>query len=336
MYTKIIKIFPVLLIIFSFFSCGEKKQEGKRVSQQDNVVALAYSIGGPGDSGFNDLAQQGIKRANNELKINYRTFEKKENFDKITVIDSLAQTNAQLIIGIGFEYSNAIYEVGKKYPDKKFACIDYQYNEDVSQNTVGIKFREDEGSFLVGAIAGLKTKSNIIGFLGGMESSLIKKFENGFIEGVKHVNPKAKILIDYIGKTPEAFILPSKGQEISLEQYRKGADIIFHAAGLSGRGIFISARITKKLGIGVDVDQYSMAPGYVLTSMLKKVDVAVFETIKSAVDKTFSGGIKVYGLKEGGIDFVYNENNKELITEKTYNEVQQIKQKIMNGEIEVK
>jgi basic membrane protein A len=200
---------------------------------------------------------------------------------------------------------------------------------------VALKFREEEGSFLVGAIAALKSKTGKIGFVGGMKIPLIKKFEAGYIAGASYVRPDVKVFVSYAGVTDNAFKNPSKGKELALTQYSKGADIIFHASGSTGLGVFEAARETDKLAIGVDSDQYAEAPGHILTSMIKDVDVAVLETIKSAMNNTFKGGVKTLGLAEGGISYVYDGNNKALIGEDIHARVEALKQKIISGEIVV-
>ncbi|MBL7129578.1 MAG: BMP family ABC transporter substrate-binding protein, partial [Ignavibacteria bacterium] len=198
------------------------------------------------------------------------------------------------------------------------------------------EFKEEEGSFLVGAIAGLLTKTNKVGFLGGMESALIKKFETGYVQGVEYVNPDCKVLTGYVSVSADGFKNPGKGKEISLSQYTNGADIIYHASGLSGLGLFEAAREENKLAIGVDLDQYNEAPGFILTSMTKQVDEIIYQTIKDFLDNKFSGGVKTLGLKEKGVDYVYDENNKELIAKEVIDKVEDIRTKIISKEIIIK
>jgi basic membrane protein A len=187
----------------------------------------------------------------------------------------------------------------------------------------------------VGAVAALKSKTGKIGFVGGMKIPLIKKFEAGYIAGATYVRPDVKVFVSYAGVTDNAFKNPSKGKELALTQYSKGADVIFHASGSTGLGVFEAAREKGKLAIGVDSDQYAEAPGYILTSMIKDVDVAVLETIRAAMSDTFEGGVKTLGLREGGISYVYDDNNKALIGEDIRAKVETLKQKIVSGEIVV-
>ena len=228
--------------------------------------------------------------------------------------------------------------MAEEFPDKKFACVDYTITpgKTIPPNLLALEFKEEEGSFLVGALAGLTTKTNTVGFVGGMESPLIKKFEKSYTAGVKYVNPECRVLIAYAGVTGEAFKNPGKGKELALGQYSQGADIIYHASGVTGLGVFEAARETKKLAIGVDSDQYDEAPGFILTSMIKNVDEAVFNCIKEVKEGTFKGGrAETFGLKSKGIDYIYNDKNKNLIPDSVHNKVEEIRQKIINGEINI-
>ncbi len=196
-------------------------------------------------------------------------------------------------------------------------------------------FKEEEGSFLVGVIAALTSKTNTIGFVGGMESSLIRKFEKGYTQGAKFVKPDINVLVAYVGVTGEGFKNPGKAEEISISQYSKGADIIYHASGLSGIGLFKAAKENKKLAIGVDMNQYDEAPGFVLTSMVKIVDEVIYQTIGEIKNGTFKSGVRSLGLKEKGVGYIYDDNNKILISESTKKKVDEIMNKIISGEIKV-
>jgi len=227
--------------------------------------------------------------------------------------------------------------MAKEFPDKKFACVDYtiQPGREIPSNLAALKFREQEGSYLVGALAGLLTKTNKLGFVGGMDIPLIHKFEAGYKSGVRRVNPKATILVGYAGVTGEAFKNPAKGKEIALSQYGQGVDIIYHASGSTGLGVFEAAREKNALAIGVDSDQYYEAPGYILSSMIKRVDNAVCDTIKDTIAGRFKGGVHNYGLTEDGVGYVYDENNKDLIPDEIIKKVEELKAQVIAGEIEV-
>ncbi len=320
---------------FLFDSCGKSQPSAPPNSE----VGLVFDVGGRGDKSFNDQAYRGLVMAKDSLGIKYQYIEPGGGSDRESALRQLAnQKSIGLIFGVGFIFTDDINQVAKAFPDKKFACIDYTYDSTkaVPKNVIPIEFRENEGSFLVGAIAGLMTKTDKVGFIGGMESPLIRKFQAGYEAGVKYVNPKCKVLVAYAGVTGEAFKNPAKGKELALSQYSQGADIIYHAAGVTGLGVFEAAREMKKYAIGVDMDQWNEAPGYVLTSMVKKGDVAVFDVIKEWKEGKFDGGVpRVFGLRDNGVDFVYDKNNKPLIPEKIYSRVEQLRSEIIAGKIKV-
>ncbi len=322
-------------VAFLFESCGK----GQPSASPNSEVGLVFDVGGRGDKSFNDAAYQGLQMAKDSLGIKYQYIEPGGGSDRESALRQLAnQKSIGLIFGVGFIFTDDITNVAKDFPDKKFACIDYSYDpsKPLPTNLIAIEFREEEGSFLVGAIAGLMTKTNTVGFIGGMESPLIRKFQAGYEAGVKYVNPKAKILVAYAGVTGEAFKNPAKGKELALSQYSQGADIIYHAAGVTGLGVFEAAREMKKYAIGVDLDQWNEAPGYVLTSMVKKGNVAVYDIIKQWKENKFKGGTaEVFGLKDNGVDFVYDKNNQPLIPESVYQKVEALRLQIINGQIKV-
>jgi basic membrane protein A len=200
---------------------------------------------------------------------------------------------------------------------------------------VALKFREEEGSFLVGALAALTSRSSVVGFVGGMDIPLIHKFEAGYIAGVKHVCERCRVLVGYAGVTGDAFKNPARGKELALAQYAAQADIIFHAAGSTGLGVFEAARETDRLAIGVDADQSNEAPGRVLTSMTKEVDVAVFDTVRDLLSGKWRGGIRVFGLREHGVDYVYDEHNRAAIAPAVRERVETLRRAIIAGEINV-
>jgi basic membrane protein A and related proteins len=254
----------------------------------------------------------------------------------------LAAEGMDLVIGVGFIFTDDLTQLAKEYPDTKFAGVDYSVATDKAGNAVpppanlaALKFREEEGSFLVGALAALVGKSKKIGFVGGMDSPLIQKFEAGYRAGVKQVCPDCTVLSQYAGVTPEAFRNPGKGKEIALSQYQQGVNVIFHASGSTGLGVFEAARQTNKLAIGVDADQFSEAPGYVLSSMVKGVDNAVYDAIRKVKEGRFSGGIYQYGLAESGVGYVYDKNNQRLIPPDVRARLEKLRQDIVAGRIVV-
>ncbi|MGH2575406.1 MAG: BMP family lipoprotein [Ignavibacteria bacterium] len=327
----------LLILLFLFLSCGQKKTIHNSPNQLK--VGLVFDVGGRGDKSFNDAAYRGLEKAKNELGIEFEYIEPGPGADREAALRQFSNRHdIGLIFGIGFIFTDEITKIAPEFPDKKYACVDYTVTpgKTIPANLIALEFKEEEGSFLVGALAGLKTKSNIVGFIGGMESPLIKKFEVSYEAGVKHVNPNCKVIIGYAGVTGDAFKNPGKGKELALGQYSRGADIIYHASGVTGLGVFEAARETKKLAIGVDSDQHDEAPGFILTSMIKGVDIAVYETIKRTKDGTFKGGIaETFGLKSRGVDFVYNDKNKNLIGEGVYKKVENIRYDIISGRISI-
>jgi hypothetical protein len=219
------------------------------------------------------------------------------------------------VFGVGFLFSDDIKNLAKEFPNQRFACIDYTWSpgDSVPANLVGLEFREEEGSFLVGALAALTSKSGKVGFVGGMDIPLIRKFEAGYTAGARAVNPNVVVVSKYAGTTGAAFKDPTKGKELALAEYQDGVDVIFHASGSTGLGVFEAARELKKLAIGVDADQYDEAPGFILTSMVKRVDHAVFDTIRDLKAGQWQGGVREMGLAEHGVTWVYDDRNKALI-----------------------
>jgi len=336
-YNYSINIFFAVLLVLSTLSCGKKGTKDDILNDGKKMkVGLVFDVGGRGDKSFNDAAFKGLERAQNELGIQFEAIDPGDGADRESALRKLAsKPDIGIIFGIGFIFTEDITRIAEEFPDKKFGCVDYTVTQGktIPSNLSALEFKEDEGSFLVGAIAGLTTKTNKVGFIGGMESGLIKKFEKGFTNGVKYVNPGCKVLSAYISVTGEGFKNPGKGKEIATSQYSNGADIIYHASGLSGIGMFEAAREFKKLGIGVDMDQWIEAEGYVLTSMIKIVDEVIFLTIKDFKENKFNGGVHSLGLKEKGVDYVYDNNNKFLILPAIREKVEQVREKIIKGEI---
>ncbi len=334
---KTINFFLFLYLSIFVLSCGKKTTQEQ--SSTSLKVGLVFDVGGRGDKSFNDGAYRGLERAKKELSIDFEYIEPGPGADREAALRQLAnRENISLILGIGFIFTDDITNIAKEFPKKKFACVDYTYDSAkvLPANLVALNFKEEEGSFLVGALAALITKTNVIGFIGGMQSPLIKKFEVGYLAGAKYINPNCEVLIGYAGVSGDAFKNPGKGKELALGQYARGADIIYHASGVTGLGVIEAAREKHKLVIGVDSDQYHEAPGYILTSMTKVVDNSVYETIKAVKEEKFHGGRSVmFDLKSKGIDYVYDGNNKNLIPGKIYQKVEEIRNKIIFGDIKV-
>lgn len=311
---------------------------GSGAPSSGTKIGVVFDVGGLGDKSFNDAANRGMLKAKAELGVQAQYIEPGDGSDRESALRQRAAAGDNLVIGVGFIFSDDITKLATQFPDTKFACIDYtlpQGTEKTPANLVGLRFREHEGSFLVGAIAGRVTKTKKIGFVGGMKIPLIRKFEAGFEAGVKHVCPDCTVLSAYAGTEPKAFADPTKGKELALAQYARGADIIYHASGKTGDGVFDAAKEQKKFAIGVDSDQFHVAPCCVLTSMIKQVDVAVFETTKKVAENKFTSGVYEFGLAEGGVGFVYDDNNKAFIPQAVVDEVNGLAKQIVAGTIKV-
>jgi basic membrane protein A len=242
------------------------------------------------------------------------------------------------VIGVGFIFGPDLERLSIQFPKVRFAGIDYSPSPSFAarDNLAGLRFREHEGSFLVGAIAGLTSRTKIVGFVGGMKIPLIRKFEAGYEAGVHHVCPTCRVLSAYAGSEPKAFADPPLGQELAAAQYGQGADIIFHAAGKTGDGVFAAARQRNARAIGVDSDQFEAAPCCVVTSMVKRVDVAVVDIIKDVIDGTFKGGMHELGLAEHGVTFVADERNQgRLLPLDVVQKVKALGEQIIAGKIVV-
>ena len=303
-------------------------------------VGLVFDVGGRGDKSFNDAAFLGIERAVRELGVQAQYLEPGDGSDRESGIRLLAAAGFDLVIGVGFMFSDDMYTVAREYPKVRFACVDYaKFGPhgfvDPPPNLVALKFREEEGAFLVGAVAALTSRSGTVGFVGGMDIPLIRRFEAGYRAGVGRVCERCRVVAGYAGVTADAFKNPAKGKELGLAQYGAGADVIFHASGSTGLGVFEAARERGTYAIGVDADQWREAPGRILTSMIKRVDVAVFETVRAATDGTFRGGVSTFGLKEGGIDYVYDARNQPLVGAATHDRVEELRRAIVAGRLAV-
>lgn len=301
-------------------------------------VGLVFDVGGLGDKSFNDAAHAGLVRAQKELGVKGEYREPGEGAHREAHLRGFATGDADLIIGVGFLFTDEITDVAKEFPGKKFACVDFAGSgEGMPPNLAALNFREQEGAFLVGAIAALKSKSGKIGFVGGVESPQIKKFEAGYRQGAKYANTSIEVSAVYAGISDTAFKDPQKGKELAGALYDAGCDVIFHASGSTGLGVFKAAAERKKFAIGVDRDQSddAGAPGIVLTSMTKNTDEAVFDIIKEAQQGQFRGGMHSFGLKEGGLGYVYNDSNKDLIGADAHAKAEEMKKKIIDGQIQV-
>jgi len=309
-------------------------------------VGIVFDIGGKNDRSFNAAAWEGVKRANQDLDIVLRDVEPGNPTSIEPAMRAFAEKNFDLIIGVGFAQGPIMERVAKDYPNIKFAIVDGVILDKDGKplpNVASLVFREHEGSYLVGMIAAAKSKTGVLGFVGGMDIPLIHKFETGYEEGARSINPNIRVVDSYVGVTDSAWNNPGKGQELALRQIDQGADVIFTAAGNSGLGAFDAvekygknaAGEANKFVIGVDSNQNGQRPGYVLTSMVKRVDNAVYDVVKEVKEDKFQGGFHAFGLDKDGVAYAMDENNKALIPQDVINKVEDAKKKIVAGEIKV-
>jgi basic membrane protein A len=313
---------------------------------QGITVGMALDVGGLGDKSFNDAANRGLQAAIQEGLVSEENTELLEanqtGSNRDENIITLADQGFDLIIGVGFAFSEHVAEIAPDYPETSFAIVDgfaTFVNEDAT-NIADLTFREQEGSFLVGAAAGLTTETQTVGFLGGQEGTgLIERFQAGYEAGVAQTCPDCEVLVEYIGDSTQAFVDPTRGEALSAKMYDQGADVVYHAAGQSGLGLFKAAVEAgpDAIAIGVDSDQYLTASEeekpHIMTSMLKRVDTAVHDAIADVADDSFEGGQQVFGLAEEGVD--YADSNPQLLTEDIQAQLDEFKQQIIDGEITV-
>ncbi|HEY0408273.1 MAG TPA: BMP family ABC transporter substrate-binding protein [Pyrinomonadaceae bacterium] len=313
---------------------------GRSVDDKSKIhVGIVFDIGGKDDRSFNAAAWQGVQRAEKDFPIVLRDVEPGNPTSIEPAMRAFAERGYDLIIGIGFAQAPIMEVVAKEYPNAQFAIVD-----GVSQlpNVASLVFKEHQGSYLVGMIAAKTSRTGTLGFLGGMDIPLIHRFETGYEEGARAVNPNIRVIANYVGVTDGAWNNPGKGKELALAQIGKGADVIFTAAGNSGLGAFDAVEQygmkdgrAERFVIGVDSNQNGVKPGFVLTSMVKRVDNAVYQIVKDRVEGKFQGGIHVYGLETDGVAYALDKNNEPLITPDILKEVDAAKQKIISGEIQV-
>ena len=287
-----------LAIIFAFVMMVVFAAVPAAAQDKDIRVGIVLSTGGLGDLSFNDAAYRGLQRAEEELGISFDYIEPADPSEDQTALRRFASRGYDLVIGVGFQMADSLQTVAAEYPDTKFAHVDQAF-EDVPDNVVTLNFAEWEGSFLAGALAALTSENGNVGFIGGVDFSLIHRFEGGFYQGAKYINPDIEIQSQYA----DDFGNPAKGREIALGMIDDGADVIYHAAGGTGMGLFQAAEEEGIYAIGVDSNQNYIAPGNIIASMLKKVDNAVFDTVKSVVEGNYQGGNNLYfTLADGGVD----------------------------------
>mgnify|MGYP001328502338 CR=1 FL=1 len=297
------------------------------------VPAIVFDQGGKFDKSFNEAAYNGAERFKKETGVNYREFEITNESQREQAMRNMARRGATIVTAVGFSQTAAVDKVAREFPNTKFCLIDDKLD---LPNVQSVTFKEHEGSFLVGMLAELASKTGKVGFVGGMDIPLIRNFLTGYEQGVRHVKADGEVFANMTGTTPAAWNDPTRGAELAKSQFGRGADVVFAAAGATGLGVLQAAVDAGKLGIGVDSNQNHLHPGAVLTSMVKRVDVTVYDCLKTAKDGTWKAGHRVVGLKEEGVGYALDENNRKLVTPEMEKAVEEAKQQIISGQLQVK
>jgi len=319
------RLFVAVLLVAGFVLAGG-------ATAQDFVPAVVFDMGGKFDKSFNEAAYNGAERFKKDTGIQYREFEVTAEAQREQALRNMARRGSQIVVGIGFAQASGVEKVAKEFPNVKFAIVDAVVD---LPNVQSIVFKEHEGSFLVGMAAAMASKTGKIGFVGGMDIPLIRKFALGYEEGAKYVNPKIEVFQNMTGTTPAAWNDPTRGGELARSQFDRGADVVYAAAGATGLGVLQAAKDKGRLAIGVDSNQNYIHPGSILTSMVKRVDVAVFESFKTAKDGTWKPGVRNLGVAEDAVGYSLDQYNKNLITADMQKRLQQARADIVAGKIKV-
>lgn len=297
----------------------------------DIEPALLFDLGGKFDKSFNEASYEGAEKFKKETGTSYREFEISNDAQREQALRKFAEDGNNPIVMAGFNWAATLEKIAPEFPDTKFTIIDAVVE---APNVRSVVFKEGEGSYLVGVLAGQASKSKKVGFVGGMDIPLIRKFACGYVGGAKAAGA-TEVIQNYTGDTPAAWNDPTKGGEIAKSQIDQGADVVYAAAGGTGVGVMQAAADAGKLGIGVDSNQNGLQPGKILTSMVKRVDVAVYNAFKDAADDKFTAGVNNLGLKEDGVAYAMDDNNKALVTPEMQAAVEKAKADIIAGTISV-
>jgi basic membrane protein A len=299
---------------------------------QKGSPAVLYDVGGRFDASFNQSAWDGVKRYTKETGDSVREFEIQNQAEREQGLRNLARRGASIVIAIGFNNATPVSVVAKEFPNTKFTIIDSKVD---LPNVQSVLFRSEEGSFLVGMLAALSSKTGEVGFVGGMDIPLIRNFLGGYSAGAKYAVPKVEVLSAMTGTTAEAFRDPVRGGELARDQMARGVDVIFSCAGSTNFGVFQAVKDAKKLAIGVDSNQNGLHPGTILTSMVKRIDVAVYAAMMATRDGSWKPGTQILGLKEDGVGIAIDDNNKPLITPAAMSAITKAREDIIAGKIKV-
>ena len=317
----------VIMSASMLVGCGNNKS--KENTDQSFKIGMVADIGGINDESFNQSAWEGLQKAEKDFGIEVKVIESKQASEYLQNMESLLDEDVDMVIGVGYTMKEDIEKQAKNYPDKQFVLIDETYDS-IPENVTPILFRENEAAYLTGLVAGKMTENNNVGFIGGIQTPVISRFEYGYKAGVKEANKDCNVNVQYAGTFSDA----AKGKSIANQMYGNGSDIILAAAGGTGLGSIESAKEQNKYAIGVDRDQSDLAPKNVLTSALKKVNVGVYDTVKEFIEGKLKGGQeKVYGLKEDGVGIP--ETTKNLVPQEIIDYVNSMIEKIKNDEIKV-
>jgi len=294
--------------------------------------AVVYDAGGKFDKSFNEAAYNGIERFKKETGLAYLDFEIANDTQREQAFRRMAQRGANPIIAVGFGHASALEKVAKEFPAQKFVMVDSVVDQ---PNVQSVIFKDQEGSFLAGVLAALASKSGKVGFIGGMDVPLIRRFQCGYEQGAKHANAKVEVLANMTGTTPSAWSDPTRGGELAKNQFSRGVDVVFAAAGGTGIGVYQAAKDQGKLAIGVDSNQNHLHPGTMLSSMMKRVDVAVYATAMAARSGTWKPGIQVLGLKDQGVALAMDADNAKLVSADMKKTLGTVEADIVAGKIKV-
>lgn len=321
-----------LLALFTACFATFSAQAQPKAKFEPAIVYLYSS--NESDRAFIDAARAGLERAQRAFGVKVPEYRMKSSDDISATIKKVADSGASPIIAVGYQNVMPVLNLAERYPQTRFTVIDGLVPP-LFPNVQSIIFKDHEGAFLVGMIAAKVAKNDHVGFIGGMDIPLIRNFSHGFAQGARYAKPKVRIDVDMVGSGPEAWSDPQAAHDLALQQFEAGADVIFAAAGGSGLGVLEAADRSGKYAIGVDTNQNGLFPGHVLTSMVKRVDIAVYDTLKTSHEGKWSPGIKYLGIREGALDYAVDNNNRKLISESLIEEVAMAKERIMNGIITV-
>jgi basic membrane protein A len=294
--------------------------------------AVVFDMGGKFDKSFNEAAYAGAQRFKQETGVAYREFEVTGEAQREQALRAMARRGATIVVGVGFSQASGMEKVAREFPAVKFTLVDAVVD---LPNVQSVVFREHEGSFLVGMAAAMASRTGKIGFVGGMDIPLIRKFALGYEEGARYVNPKIEVFQNMTGTTPAAWSDPTRGGELARSQFDRGADVVYAAAGATGLGVLQAAKDKSRLAIRVDSNQNHLQPGSVLTSMVKRVDLAVYDAFRSAKEGTWKPGVRVLGVAEGGVGYALDQHNRSLITPEMERRLAQARADIVAGKIKV-